>query len=359
VVVEIINESKLPAGRLAEAKAAEGLLRWDCALLRKAALLAPKDPVYWYWAAHVTYILTPDTPFVRSRPLLRRSLAADPTYLPALYAYAASEPKPQQRVSALERVARLDAHNAAPYYLMAFALADKTLQGRVIDKNHGVCVMSDAEWSAVLDLVKKGNAQPALRAALGRQPSCRDIALWVGKKRLSQGQIEDYVMSTEEGTMGALTPSDPMGWDGASQARQLCRQGSWQARKARLAGRIDAARETIRELLDFARKCTASEPLRVMPFLDGTAMRAIAAKEAEEFCRQTGDRKWLACLRHEREAWEAARKRVYALINKPENTPLFSAKKQEAEMRKILADLGLTKPPTRKSAPHVDSAPGS
>ena len=338
--VKIINKANLPPERLADAIAAKALLSSQNSdkLLRQAAAITPKDPLYWYLLAENYNSLYRSLDFPesgasklikstteRSRQLLEQSLAIDPNYLPALYAYAASKPTHNLKMQALGKIADLDTDNAKAYYMMAIEQYCALTKDRHITKESDSTAfdMTDSEWASVIDLIHKGNERPILHAVGGRLPSTRDISITTGGKRWPDAAVQS-ILKLSIWTYYSGTANAPVGtgMDMSSNAisRQIARQAAWQAKLMTERGTATDAIQMLEDIRGYAYKFSALEPNDMDAFLVGDAIRALAGEELSILFKQTGDKEQLNQLQEEDREWKNAVKKCASLLNKEQVT---------------------------------------
>lgn len=357
--VRIVNESALPPERLADALATKALLTdFDPKLLRRAAELAPRDPLYWYLSAatHYSYVLGTRgyVPFEKIRPayraLLERALAVDPNYIPALYAYVLTKATYGQRMEGLQRLASLDSDNAKPYYLMAvesYREASKTCRWNCGTQSY---TMSREKWQSVLDLIRQGNQRSVFRADALRLLSTADVRARAGSKALSRADLATAIVLVV-GNLRSDHGDAPLSFGTSPLLRQLAHQVHWEAGQAYKQGRRADALDMLSVVKELGAKYAASEPRGVLQLAAGSTVWLIAAFKEEDIYEAAGDKAALRSLAAETAKWKAANKRARELFQESSEYDISLSEwkqrrdREQAEVAKVLQGLGLSRAP--------------
>jgi hypothetical protein len=356
--VRIVDEANLPPERLADALAAKAMLdTWDPRMLRRAAQLAPRDPLYWYLSAitRPSYLTVTSGRFVppaktqpACRRLLERSLAVDPSYLPALYAYVMTKPTYEQRMQGLHRLSILDSDNAKPYYLMAiecYEEAGKTCASNCDAQSY---VMSREKWQTVIDLIREGNKRPAFHADVVRVPSTADLRARARGKALSPAELGWSILQITDAFRRCADCADaPVSIVTSPGLRQLAHQVRWEAGQAYKQDRQAEALDMLDVIKELGSKYAASEPRGLGQLCTGSTIRVMADDKQADILRAAGDEASLRRLAMETASWMAARTRSLKLRELQHKYDLSPAEwkracdQGDAEVTRILERLGL------------------
>lgn len=355
--VEIVNKAKLPPERLADALYAKAVLTDKRELLREAAKLNPKDPVYLY---RLVPLLSgdeiPQEAMKKARKALDQVLAVDPNYLPALYRQAKLQPTPDEQIKALELIAGIDKDNAKPYYLMAVVRYRAINKGRRIAPESGDIAfsMTAQEWASVEDFIKLGNNRPLLRSTAARVPSVEDIRVAVNGKIMPGSMVEPLIQMVLVGDMTASFEDWPggLGFEVNASMRQLARQAKWEAEIDAKAGRIDDAIDTLEAIRTASKKWAASPPHWIMVFLTAKALHNISVETEIGILKDTDQKAKLEELQREKADWQLVSDKSSELMKEMERKKAvppfdkmnyFDRDTEEAGMAKILTEFGLIK----------------
>lgn len=351
--VRIVNKAKLPPDRLADALAAKALLtNFDPKLLRSAAELAPRDARYWYFLAITQDIFHEKNPGVY-RLRLERALAADPSYIPALYAYVLSKPNHDQRMQGLKRLAALDADNAKPYYLMALESYQETTRDRsIVNRDLGAYPISRAEWQAVIGFIREGNQRSAFHADEVRLPFTADLRVRLSGKVLPQADLDTGILVEVDALRsGGQLADAPLSFSAAARFRQLARQAHWEAGQAYRQGRSAEGLDMLEVVKTFGAKYAASEPHSLLHMSVGCAIRFIADDEQAAILKATGNESAARALQAEsladKSLMNQAAKSLLAISAQPTKglADLSAARRAEdALVSRTLARLGFEQP---------------
>ncbi|MEN6372460.1 MAG: hypothetical protein ABFD64_10665 [Armatimonadota bacterium] len=324
--VQIINKAKLSPERLADAINAKAVLTNNPKLLAQSAKLVPTDPVYIFqpclWKIDTDLgDLAQEAPsstdceklmqdvekrkqgeVAKARKLLDKVYLVSPNYLPALYLDALNKPTLEEKLAALEKIAEIDKDNAKPYYNMAELKFGSLTRGKRTTEessNYAFPLTTD-ELKDVLDLIRKGNAEPALITTLLRVPSVENIKVSIKGKVLPKEAVESMLM---------ININEDEVFRDVSQinnaiARQISRQISWEAKQLALKDRKDEALDLIDVGHAFADNVAAEKPYRGMPFLVGSGMHSILRKAESDILDASADKDRLAKLKKQEEAWK-------------------------------------------------------
>ena len=318
--VTIVNKAKLPPDRLAEAIAAKAFVTDNRSLLRSATDACPNDAKYWYmtargqlpsWFVSDGDISAPSVTvaLARGRALLERSLKCDPHYLPALYAYATSEPMHDQRIKALRSLAALDSDNAEPCYLLAIEEFRDITRGRKITEvsDHEAFQMSQSEWQTVSDLIEQGNNRPCFEWRTAATPNTTDLVISVHGKKWPAAAVKSYAELYSTICGGSADAAlDPHGMCTGSIWRQLARQANWAAKEASKNGDNAKALHYTSVMMNLGYRYAACKPERMMPLLMGRAIWGISKSGAVDTLAKTKDDAGLRKLEAEEKAWKDA-----------------------------------------------------
>ncbi|MEN6520901.1 MAG: hypothetical protein ABFD46_07100 [Armatimonadota bacterium] len=302
--VQIINKAKLSPERLADAIYAKAVLTDNLKLIEQSAQLVPSDPVYVFQQisygtlADLTYemISNQDAEKRKQREtqsLLDKIYAIAPNYLPALYLDVVNKPTLEEKLAALEKIAEIDKDNARPYYLMAELKLGSYTKGRrpTVESGNTACPLTKDELKDVLDLIRKGNARPALSLTLLRVPSADDIKVSIKGKVLPKEAVESFLATnTNVFYEYGLAPTSNV------FARQICRQIRWESKQLSLKGRKDEALDFIGAGHAFADKVAAEKPYRMITFLVGSTMHSILRKAESDILDASADKDRIAEL---------------------------------------------------------------
>lgn len=301
----------------------------DEKLLRVAAQTNPSDAHYWYMLAHRVGYFDPATygwdetsvPLnPRHRALLERSLRTDPSYLPALYAYATSKPTHEARMRALEMLAIKDPDNAEPYYLMALERFRDITKGRKITEasDREAFEMSQDEWDQVSGYIEKGNARKAFIWRAANVPSTRDIEVATRGKVWPARAAQNHLQITfiYSGDTADSASGCPQAITGGAIWRQLCRQAKWAAKAADKAGDKKRALHYLEVMMNSARVYAGCQPEQMIPLLVGCAMWEICERTATDLHNNNGELAQIDSLKAEERSWKDAVKQCMPLLRK-------------------------------------------
>ena len=353
---KIVDKAKLPPEKLADAIAAKGLITDRAKLLEKAASTMPDDPRYPYLLAvtNIPVMVDSDQCNAEYRAHLERALAADPDYLPALYAYATTKPTHEQRMQALLDLAERDQENAKPYYVMAVEEYKHLVQDRktLAETDREAIRMDSEEWQKVLQYIRKGNERSVFSARMVCAPSVDDIAVATGGKTWPRETARKVVSAGIIADQSAAGPDGaPFAFAFSAVARELALQAKWEAKKAAENGNTDDALDMLHTIRAFADRYAHAEPEQMIPFLVAKAVRDITGEQEEKIARDVGDDERVQLLEKECRIWKDASSNLLEVFQKnvqlttdipispTECLELSDVEAEQEAMKKLLKDV--------------------